>query len=249
MANSDIEWEKWGRTNPYYGVSSHKHFLRENFSGENSEAFFNSGEEVADTVCANIARHFVDPRTLLSAADFGCGVGRLTIPFAKRCSNVVGIDVSESMLAEARRNSVKAGLTNISFVKSDDQLSRLNGPINLIVTFYVLQHIPVKRGLVLIRQLLSRLAPGGIGVMQFPINDFASRPRRVVNWAQVNVPLVHRVVNILKSRPIAWPQMQANVYPVNSVLALLAEQNCERMYLEIIRHERFPSVVVYCQKK
>jgi hypothetical protein len=152
------------------------------------------------------------------------------------------------MLAEARKNCDKAGLNNITFIKSDDQLSQLNSALDMFITFYVLQHIPVKRGLAFVRQLVKRLEPGGIGVLQFPYNDAASRLIKTVNWAQVNLPCIHGVVNLVKSRPWGWPQMQANVYPLNNILTLLDKEECKRVYLEIIGHERFPSVVLYCQK-
>ena len=48
------------------------------------------------------------------ALDFGCGVGRLVLPLARRYRTVVGIDISDAYIAEAVRNRDKHGLTNIS---------------------------------------------------------------------------------------------------------------------------------------
>jgi len=68
-------------------------------------AFFESGRGHVEAVLASCKRYFGEgfqPRRLL---DFGCGVGRVLLPFAELCEAVVGVDISESMLAEARRNS------------------------------------------------------------------------------------------------------------------------------------------------
>ena len=51
-----------------------------------------------------------------AALDYGCGVGRLTLPLAERCEHVYGVDVSPSMLREAARNAARMGLPNVEWV-------------------------------------------------------------------------------------------------------------------------------------
>lgn len=41
--------------------------------------------------------------------DFGCGVGRLTLPFADCFDNVVGVDISPAMLAEGEKIADEIG--------------------------------------------------------------------------------------------------------------------------------------------
>src|SRR5436853_4984695 len=48
----------------------------------------------------------------------------------KRCEQVVGVDVAESMLAEAARNC--ASLPNVKLLPGDDLLSRVEGKFDLI---------------------------------------------------------------------------------------------------------------------
>lgn len=50
--------------------------------------------------------------------DIGCGPGKYSIEFAKRCKNVIGLDVSEKMLQNARNNAVEQGIRNTEFIKS-----------------------------------------------------------------------------------------------------------------------------------
>src|SRR5262245_52813045 len=53
-------------------------------------------------------RHFPSPGRLL---DLGCGTGRLLVPFAHRGFDVVGVDLSEEMLAVAAAKVQAAGMT------------------------------------------------------------------------------------------------------------------------------------------
>ena len=60
-----------------------------------------------------------------SSLDFGCGVGRLIIPFARVFEHVTGVDISPAMLEIAQRNCLEQGIHNVEFVRSDDELSRV----------------------------------------------------------------------------------------------------------------------------
>jgi ubiquinone/menaquinone biosynthesis C-methylase UbiE len=57
------------------------------------------------------------PRKSDTILEIGCGTGRLTIPLARMCRNVVGVDFSECMLEVARRKS--ESYKNIEYIKVD----------------------------------------------------------------------------------------------------------------------------------
>ncbi len=52
--------------------------------------------------------------------DLGCGTGRHSIEFARRGYRVTGVDISSGMLAIARENAAKAGVT-VEFIESAAQ--------------------------------------------------------------------------------------------------------------------------------
>src|SRR5437763_6882843 len=56
--------------------------------------------------------------------DIGCGSGRSTRDAARlaRDGSALGIDLSESMLAEARRRASTEGLTNVEFLRAGAQV-------------------------------------------------------------------------------------------------------------------------------
>ena len=249
MRNSDIEWEKWGRSNPYYGVTTSNDYLGQRLSDKNRKEFFQSGVELTEAVFTIIEKHFRKNWIPEVGVDFGCGVGRLTIPLASRCQRVIGIDVSEAMLRESRANAEKTGKANIEFIKGDDGLTLLSKPFDYLQSFHVLQHIPVTRSMRILQQLVARLQTEGVGIVHVPFLDSANRLHKMVNWMQGNVPFVHGVVNILKHRPWDRPVMQMNVYPINALLAMLSANGCGSVYIETICYGRFQSAVLYFQKK
>src|SRR5690606_30137204 len=99
--DTDNEWEEWNKTDPYFSVLTNPKFRRQVLTEEAREEFFNSGREDINKVMA-ICRQHLDPAfTPRRALDFGCGVGRLVVPLSRLAAQVVGLDVSQSMLAEA----------------------------------------------------------------------------------------------------------------------------------------------------
>ena len=95
--------------------------------------------------------------------DVGCGVGRWSTLLAGRGGNVTGIDLSPTMIAEARR---RAELQNVSartrFVVQDLAHLDAGETFDLILGVTVLQHILDPQLLrSAVRRMAEHLAPGG----------------------------------------------------------------------------------------
>src|ERR1700719_4895750 len=163
--STDIAWEEWGRRDPYFGVITDPKFRSAGLNENAKREFFESGESHVHGVLATIRKHIDPGFAPRTALDFGCGVGRLLMPFAKISQEVVGLDVSPSMLREAQRNCDEQGLQNVRLFRSDDALSTLTGPFDLIHSCIVFQHIPVERGRALFEKLLQHLRSGGVGAI------------------------------------------------------------------------------------
>jgi len=59
-----------------------------------------------------------------SVLEIGCGTGAATVPFAQAVGEhgrVVGVDISEPMLAGARKRIAESGLGNVSLIEADAQ--------------------------------------------------------------------------------------------------------------------------------
>src|SRR5260221_13220649 len=100
MDNTDDHWKQWGERDPYFAVLSRNKFRKENIE-DNRKEFFESGAEVVSGVIDMAVRHF-GQFNLGSALEFGVGVGRLTIPFGQRFQKVVGVEISEAIIAKAQ---------------------------------------------------------------------------------------------------------------------------------------------------
>src|SRR5277367_1629330 len=101
--STDHEWEEWGRRDPYFGVLTHPRFRRANLTEAAKSEFFESGRLHVEYVMQVVRKHIDADFTPKRALDFGCGVGRILIPLAQVTQEVVGVDVSPSMLHEAKR--------------------------------------------------------------------------------------------------------------------------------------------------
>ncbi|MBV9670709.1 MAG: class I SAM-dependent methyltransferase, partial [Acidobacteriales bacterium] len=167
------DWETFGETDPYFGVLSHEQYRKDNLTADALREFFVSGEEHVQEVMQAIRTHcapqFRPQRTL----DFGCGVGRLLIPFARVSGQAVGVDISPGMLATARKNCDDASVQNVTLVQGID---RVEGEFDLIHSYIVLQHIPQKLGMSILDSLFERLRDDGILAVHLTFFNQVSRP-------------------------------------------------------------------------
>ena len=116
LKDIDTEWEKIGSSEPYWGVITDEKYKRKNLTPDLKQEFFNSGYDYIEEIFNIISSHLDPNFTPSLGIDFGCGVGRVAIPLSKRCKQVIGVDVSKSMLDEAKRNCVSFNTTNVEFV-------------------------------------------------------------------------------------------------------------------------------------
>ena len=165
--NTDTAWEAWGKQDPYFGVITDPRYRSGNLDEATKQEFFRSGDNHIEYVKLAVRAHLGMELSAERILDFGCGVGRLVIPFASGAVHVVGVDVSPSMLEEAQRNCDARCLKNVTFVLADDELSQVPGTFDMIHSALVFQHIPVARGREIFKRLLTKLDPGGIGMIDF----------------------------------------------------------------------------------
>jgi ubiquinone/menaquinone biosynthesis C-methylase UbiE len=98
-----------------------------------------------------------------SVLDVGCGVGRWSLWMAAHGATVTGVDLSHTMICEAKRRAVVTGLADhCRFHVADVAELNLDTRYNVILGVTVLQHILDPDRLELaIRRLKAHLAPAG----------------------------------------------------------------------------------------
>jgi SAM-dependent methyltransferase len=166
-------WEDWGALNPLYAILTDPRYRH----GESDvDEFMATGEGLANGVmgeCERLGLAISRGRAL----DFGCGVGRVTLPLSRRFSEVIGLDVSTSMIDSARRRH--ADQPNCTFeVHKESDLRRFPDlHFDLVFCVLVLQHLPSQGAIVRFLEEFARvLRPGGALVVQLPSSVVVAPP-------------------------------------------------------------------------
>ena len=248
--STDAAWEQWGAVDPYYGVITDPRFRSAALTPEAKEVFFASG-----------LHHVADVRALLdrygggfapeSILDFGCGVGRLVIPFAAGGARVVGVDVSASMLAEARRNCDERGASTVELVVADDELSGVPDRFHLVHSAIVLQHIDIARGRLLFAKLVDRIAPRGWGIIHVTYGwDLHARyygqlppptPEPPIPWWRALLQALSRPFIPPRSpepvpAPSPDPEMRMNFYNLSELFFILHQAGIATVHSDFTNH-------------
>jgi SAM-dependent methyltransferase len=254
---TDSEWEKWGQKDPYFGVKTEPKFRKDKLDEKSREDFFSMGRKEIEQVY-NICKKYIDPDfSPKNVLEFGCGVGRLLIPLAQKADRVTGLDVSDSMLSEVKKNCREFNIDNITLLKSDDKLSKLEGTFDFIHSFIVFQHLEVKRGTQLISQLIDYLEEGGVGSIHVTYSHPLYKHNNGVKSKNLNLKILKQNIahdTKVIARKIYWhlkvrfnkkeklpayfsdPEMQMNFYNINELLFIIQSAGINKMHIEFTDH-------------
>jgi len=163
FAKVEAVYEKFGAEEPFYAVLSYDEYKQDNLD---AEQFFRTGEELIGERLQAIVDYplEIDPARAL---DFGCGVGRLTNALGRHFEEVIGVDVSSTMIENA--NKLRRS-ENCTFVVNKQQDLSLFGDdhFSFIYSDITIQHIPVPASENYIRDFLRILKPGGLALFLIP---------------------------------------------------------------------------------
>src|SRR5687768_5706590 len=235
MADS---WSSFAAREPYFAVLTQQRYLRANFDRDAENAFFDSGEALVARIFSVIRAH-VAPKGALTVLEYGCGPGRLLIPFARRANLATGVDISPAMLEAARRHAPEAELLTVEQFEADSR------QFDIVNCYLVLQRLPSSDGLELVRRLASRVRPGGAGVFQVPWRSSSSPLVSAMRSVRSHVPGVNAMVNLARRKEASLPFIASNVYDLNEILGVLQEVGLESPHLELERHGDLDTVIVH----
>ncbi|MNU59310.1 trans-aconitate 2-methyltransferase [compost metagenome] len=235
--DTDADWEEIGRSNPYFGVLTDPRFKTENLSDKARAAFFASGEGDIRKAAEVLRRRFPDFAPA-SALDFGCGVGRLTRALVAVTGDAFGVDVSESMLAEARRSAPSGAIFGRHLP---------DRTFDWIVSIIVFQHIPPERGYPLLKALMARLAPGGFITLQFAL--YRDPRHSAVPGGRIVMDEGFRLVsNDAALRNLAKGEMVMFDYDLTVITAILFASGITDLELSHTDHGGFHGAFVHGRK-
>lgn len=128
------EWDKRADQNAFLYINSAKNdWLEDDFFATSHEALFE--------VKSLLPKNFKFDGTIL---DVGCGVGRISFEFAKTASQVIGLDVSGSMIEKANCYAEKFRVPNVRFYVTDGLTYPMvnSDSVDFIYCVRVMQHVP-----------------------------------------------------------------------------------------------------------
>jgi len=248
MADRDDVWEYFGEHDPYYGVFTVPGMRADSLDDDRLNEFFSSGEEYVTRVWDEIERHFIPAFKPVRSLDFGCGVGRLALPIAKRSGEAVGVDISTGMLDLAKQNADRLEIDNIEFIKGDDELSTVSGRFDFVHSFVVFQHINPKFGNRIFTRLVELLSDGGVGVLHVEYANSLSTPAQKLRFRLYrDVPFAYALRNLVL-RKKSEPLIPMYLYDLNELMLILQQNDCHNCHIRFSKHG-VDGVLLFFQKK
>lgn len=145
-------WEELAQKNSKYHINT-------DFGRDiTDDQFKTSGKESYEKLVKNDGLIW----TRDSVLDFGCGIGRITEFMAKDFKNVYGIDISPTMITQAKKRL--AGFNNVRLLETDGvNIPLQENSIDFVFAYLVFQHIK-DRNIVegAFREIHRVLKPSGV---------------------------------------------------------------------------------------
>jgi ubiquinone/menaquinone biosynthesis C-methylase UbiE len=163
LARHERDWQELGELDPLWAVLGANAVRR---GAWDVADFMAKGEREAGRALADMGRLGI-PEARARALDFGCGVGRVARHLAAHFDEVVGVDISTTMLEHAERLNGDVG--NLHFVHNDRADLRALDParFDLVYCRLVLQHMPgVAVAVGYVGEFVRVLAPGGLAFFE-----------------------------------------------------------------------------------
>jgi SAM-dependent methyltransferase len=182
------DWTRLGAEDPLWAV-----YVAPGTKGGkwDVDAFFALGRREVDGVFAEFTRLGLAPGRR-RALDFGCGVGRLSQALAEHVDQVVGVDISPTMLEKARELDRSGGRCSYLLNEASDLGVIDSGSVDVVYSSLVLQHMPPEFARGYLREFARVLAPGGVAAFQVASRPtmslkglvFRLAPWPLLRWAQ-----------------------------------------------------------------
>lgn len=107
---------------------------------------------------------FLKEHHVRTVIDCACGTGMITVALAKAGYTMIGTDISEDMLMEARMNALKNGLRFLPFVCQDMTVLEVHHPVDAVISTcdginYLTEKEDADR---FFQRVWSSLKPGGL---------------------------------------------------------------------------------------
>ncbi len=159
------DWDNRAQHHARYWIAT------ENYQTE--EVFAQSGRDTANSLLESLMNLY---RPSWKVLDIGCGIGRVLKPLTKHFHNLVGIDVSSTMIAKSKTWLAKHPHVT-TFENSGVDLREFDDEsFNLVYSYVAFQHMPRPVFEQYLREVNRVLTAEGYFALQIPIGPYCDVP-------------------------------------------------------------------------
>ena len=113
--------------------------------------------------------------------EYGCAKGRRSVGLAKRARSIIGIDISDVGIAQARALATESDAANCDFqVMNAEALALPDSSFDLVFGSGILHHLDLERAY---GEIARVLRPGGTAIMWEPLGH-----NLLINWYRRRTP-------------------------------------------------------------
>lgn len=91
--------------------------------------------------CVDLVIEHASPESEDVVLDLGTGTGAIGIALASQAKRVVGRDISEGMMEQAREKADTKGVENVEFGNGSFREPNYDGPVDVVVSNFALHHL------------------------------------------------------------------------------------------------------------
>ncbi len=108
---------------------------------EHAAAYDEEQDSEAYRDCADLVVHHANPTSDDVVLDLGTGTGAIAIPLAERAGFVLGRDISDGMLTEARRKAEEGGVENVEFSDGRFRDPNVDRAVDVVTSNFAMHHL------------------------------------------------------------------------------------------------------------
>lgn len=161
-------WRGLGDEDPFYSVATAREY-RGMPAADVVKKFFESGVGDVQTFFERTGAKRPGSFQASTCLEFGCGLGRMTQALAPHFQKTIGVDISSSHLAQARKLANQANIGGIEWKQLSSVAALHELPqVDVVYSMIVLQHNPPPVIDRIVATFARLLKPGGIAYFQVP---------------------------------------------------------------------------------